>query len=249
MAIYRNKTQQFTVVSQSIIRDDRLSLKDFGLLVRLLSLPDNWEFSENGLVAIFKNDGQASIRTGLKHLEECGYLVRTRTRDERGRLGCVEWTIYDSPHLENHNVEKPNLENQTQYNTNKPSIKESTTKEQKKESKKAKRETFDSLIASYTENDTLRLVLGDYIQMRTAIRKPLTNRALELAFNKLDELARTDVEKIAILNQSILNSWQGLFPLKSNQVQRKNTDADNRFYPPVKSNADNDEDFMDMMGF
>lgn len=218
MAIYRNRTQQFTVVSQSIIRDDRLSLKDFGLLVRLLSLPDNWEFSENGLMAIFKNDGQSSIRTGLKHLEEYGYLVRTRTRDSAGRLSGVEWTIYDYPQLENPNMDNPNMENQPQYNTNSSTTKKPSTKG-KEESKKEPRKSFDELIDGYTENAELRGALRDYIQMRKAIRKPITNRALELAFKKLDELSSDDFEKVAIVNQSVMNSWQGLFPLKENNKQ------------------------------
>lgn len=76
--IIRNKTRdRYTVVLQSITTDTRLSLKDLGLLVKLLSLPDNWKFSEKGLQKIFVNDGLDSIRTGLKNLEKCGYLRRT----------------------------------------------------------------------------------------------------------------------------------------------------------------------------
>ncbi len=123
MAIYRNKTQQFTTVSQKIIRDDRLTLKDLGLLVRLLSLPDNWNFSERGLFAIFKQDGSTSIRTGLKNLERLGYLKREQKR-EKGKLAQIEWSIYDvpqsskKPRSENPITENPITENQTQYNTN-----------------------------------------------------------------------------------------------------------------------------------
>ena len=91
---------------------------------------------------------------------------------------------------------------------------------QRKTSKKEPRESFDSLIEGYTDNEELRAALRDYLQMRTAIRKPITNRALELAFKKLDELARTDWEKVDIINQSVMNSWQGLFPLKGNGAGR-----------------------------
>lgn len=86
----------------------------------------------------------------------------------------------------------------------------------KKESKKESRKSFDDLIDEYTQNEELRGALRDYIQMRKAIKKPVTNRALELAFKNLDGLTRSDVDKIAIVNQSIMNSWQGLFPLKNN---------------------------------
>ena len=78
--------------------------------------------------------------------------------------------------------------------------------------------------------------MRDYIQMRTAIRKKITNRGLELAFKELDKLARTNAEKVAIVNQSVMNSWQGLFPLKGNQQGTRNNGTwDDRYYKPSKS--------------
>lgn len=99
--------------------------------------------------------------------------------------------------------------------------KQADKKPDKKESKKEARQSFDELIDAYTENEELRKALREYIQMRTAIRKKMTNRALELAFMELDKLARTDAEKVAIVNQSIMNSWQGLFALKENSTYKQ----------------------------
>lgn len=99
------------------LRDNGLSLKARGLLATMLSFPDNWEFSENGLCAIFKKDGQASIRSGLKELEERGYLTRTRTRDKFGRVSSVEWAVCDYPRLENPSVVNSNLDFRPQLNT------------------------------------------------------------------------------------------------------------------------------------
>ena len=58
--------------------------------------------------------------------------------------------------------------------------------------------------------------------MRKQIKKPLaTDRAIELAIKKLDKLSGGDNDKaIEILNQSILNSWQGLFPLKDENTSK-----------------------------
>lgn len=120
MAILRNpRKDKYTVVDNYALRDENLSLKARGLLVSMLSLPDNWSFSENGLMAIFPKDGQTSIRSGLKELEQQGYLVRNRTRDEQGRISKVEWILYDKPHFENHNLVNHSLENRPQLNTNK----------------------------------------------------------------------------------------------------------------------------------
>jgi len=57
----------------------------------------------------------------------------------------------------------------------------------------------------------------DFKIMRTKIRKPLTERAEELIITRLDKLASNELTQVAILNQSIMNSWQGVFPLKSNE--------------------------------
>lgn len=104
--------------------------------------------------------------------------------------------------------------------TNTKNTSETTQKTtQKKGSKKEPLKSFDELIDEYTENAELRGALRDYVQMRTAIRKKMTNRALELAFKELDKLASSDWDKVAIVNQSVMNSWQGLFPLKGNQPQ------------------------------
>jgi hypothetical protein len=127
MAILRNEVRnQYTVIHQNIIRDDRLSLKALGLLVRLLSLPDNWNFSENGLIQIFKKDGQASIRTGLKELEQYGYLRRNKIRNAKGQIAEVEWIITENPQqpqcenpqLDFPSVDTPSLDFRPQSNTN-----------------------------------------------------------------------------------------------------------------------------------
>lgn len=54
----------------------------------------------------------------------------------------------------------------------------------------------------------------EYKNMRAKIRKPLTERAEELIINELNKLATDEKTQVAILNQSIMNSWQGVFPLK-----------------------------------
>lgn len=145
MAILRNPGKnRFTIVNNTALTDDNLSLKARGLLITMLSFPDNWEFSENGLCAVFKKDGISSIRSGLKELEQGGYLVRTRKRDSLGRVSNVEWLVLDFPELENPHLENPNVDNQPQLNT-----KESNTKEIKRgeRSKKFLPPTVDEVAA------------------------------------------------------------------------------------------------------
>ncbi len=82
-------------------------------------------------------------------------------------------------------------------------------------------------IEAYTDDDGLRDALGAYMTMRQKIRKPLTGKGLRLSFRELDKLAGDDVaQKIAIVEQSVQRSWQGLFALKpdSGGVQQDNGD-------------------------
>ena len=140
MAILRKSNkEQYTSIPQGIFRDKRLSLKDIGLLTCMLSLPDNWEFSENGLEAIFPNDGITSIRTGLKKLEQTGYLSRQRKHGGKGKFTGVIWYLSDTPSLgfpkmdkpklDNPKLDNPRVENQPQSNTKQSNTKESITKE------------------------------------------------------------------------------------------------------------------------
>lgn len=93
---HKQKSKGFTVIPNNIFRDKQLSLKAQGLLCKLLSLPDDWEFSESGLLAIVK-DGSTSLRSAIKELEELGYLHRERERDEKGRLKGIIYHVYEEP--------------------------------------------------------------------------------------------------------------------------------------------------------
>lgn len=86
-------------------------------------------------------------------------------------------------------------------------------KELESEKKKEKRETYVSVLDSYTSNDSLKSSLNDFIEMRKKM-KGFTTRAFKLALNKLDELTNVDEEKIKIVNQSVMNSWKSFYELK-----------------------------------
>ena len=76
---------------------------------------------------------------------------------------------------------------------------------------------------TYYSNEALNQAFSDYVAMRKSIKKPMTDRAIELAKGKLKTLAGNDDQlAIRILNQSVMNSWLGLFPIKD-QKQKPNT--------------------------
>ena len=93
--------------------------------------------------------------------------------------------------------------------------------EKDKDIKKKKTTTikkgFDLIINDYTSNLDLKNTVMNFIKMRKAIKKTLTDNALELILKKLNNLTALDNEKIEILNNSIMGSWQGVFPLKGDK--------------------------------
>ncbi len=116
MAVYRvNKTRGYTVMANFHLKDQKLSLKAVGLLSKMLSFNDGWQFSTRGLAAICK-EGPDAILSALRELEEHGYLVRHRQRDAKGRMSNTVFEIYEqpqpvSPHMENPHMENPDVDN------------------------------------------------------------------------------------------------------------------------------------------
>ena len=80
--------------------------------------------------------------------------------------------------------------------------------------KKKKTSSLDEIINNYTSNLDLKETLQDFLKMRKAQKKVMTDRALKTLLNKLDTLATTDEEKIERLEESICNCWLTVYPKK-----------------------------------
>ena len=121
MSVFRvEKNKGYTVMSNHHLRNHTLSLKAKGLLSQMLSLPDDWDYTLQGLAQINKESIDA-IREAVRELERAGYIERSRERDERGCLRGTVYTIYEQPHAEPTPEEPaqalPTLENPMQLNT------------------------------------------------------------------------------------------------------------------------------------
>ena len=134
MPVFRvERNTGYTVMSNHHLRNKELTLKAKGLLSQMLSLPEDWDYTLAGLSHINREKIDA-IREAVKELEKAGYIVRSRERDEKGRLRGADYIIYEQPQLpeeqpptldcptlenptlDNPTLEKPTLENPTQLN-------------------------------------------------------------------------------------------------------------------------------------
>lgn len=122
-----HKTKDFTVMSNTHLKDTNLSLKAKGLQSVMLALSEDWEYSIQGLVAICKEQ-ETAITSTLNELKEFGYVrveKKYPTKENGGRIEYI-YNIYENPTqdiekqgLESLGVEQQGIENQAQLNTNK----------------------------------------------------------------------------------------------------------------------------------
>lgn len=97
MTIIRSPRVQrdFTIISNSVCLDPRLSMRALGLLVRLLCRPDNWRTNSETLAREF-DVGREQMRGVLRELSEAGYMRLVKARDDKGQWA-THWAVFDSP--------------------------------------------------------------------------------------------------------------------------------------------------------
>ena len=129
MSVIRvSKTKNYTVMSNEHLKDRRLPLKAKGLLSVMLSLPDTWDYSISGLVAICK-ESETAVKSTLDELKSCGYLVVTKKMPNETESGRIEYVydIFEKAQTEKQGVEKQGVENLGVENVRQSSTKESST--------------------------------------------------------------------------------------------------------------------------
>lgn len=111
-------TSHFSTFSNAVIRDSRLSYRARGILLDILSRPDNWTVSAESLAKTGK-EGRDAVLKALNELRAIGYLVTTKTQGANGKFTTTS-IIYDlpkddltlEPTPEKPSPEKPKSDNQ-----------------------------------------------------------------------------------------------------------------------------------------
>lgn len=110
------KNKNYTIMSNYHLQDKNLSYKAKGLLSFMLSLPEDWDYSINGLVAISK-EGVKAIKNILQELQKYGYLVIKKKQNEIGQFE-YDYLIYEYPEYQKGDVDLGEVEKDRQINTN-----------------------------------------------------------------------------------------------------------------------------------
>lgn len=89
----------FTQVSNIIVNDTRLDLKEKGLMLHILSKSDGW-FLNVDEIAKNNRDGKRAIYSGIKKLKEFGYIELKADHDEMGKFKRWEYIIKPIPSIQ-----------------------------------------------------------------------------------------------------------------------------------------------------
>ena len=212
-----NKNRNYTVMSNYHLRDKNLSLKAKGLLSFMLSLPENWDYSMNGLVFICK-ENITSIRSTLSELEKYNYLKREQVRDKEGKFK-YNYLIYEEPysqirHIENLHTDNLYTDNVRQINTNIINNELINTNNQDKEDKSIMPLVRELVVRNYIEENDLDL--PKYITLFKELLKTYDFLQLKIAScyiikhyksnNFLDENNEIIKDKFNYFKESITNN-------------------------------------------
>ena len=209
------KNRNYTVMSNEFLRNKQLSLKAKGLLAVCLSLPDTWDYSINGLVAICK-ESVTAVRNAMKELEEHGYMKINKLQNEKGHF-YYEYVIFETPdtgflHLGKSDTGKQQIENQVvdnqqQLNTNQLSTKEENTNE------------LILYIKQHAFAATWSLY-HDYIEMRKEIGAPISLRSLKILHTRLEKLSNNNINlQRLMLENAIQNQWKNVYRPKDQEIE------------------------------
>lgn len=196
-------------------KEKDMSLKAKGLLSLMLSLPDDWNYNISGLVKLSK-DGKDSVMSALGELEKFGYLRRDRTTDNKGRFSGIIYNIFEEPQPEKPIAEEQNAEEQKEgeQNAEKPpqlNTKLTNNSFNKELINKTTNKDFLEIL-NVIEDEELKQLYLDYIEMRDFIKSPVSKRALNMLIDRCARLANFDIElQKEMIEAAVINNWKSVY--------------------------------------
>jgi hypothetical protein len=148
---------------------------------------------------------EGTVYDKLKILEKCGFC----NIKSNNRFSVITILNYDSYQSNN----KPKQQPKQQPSNNQPTTSQqpANTNNNDNNDKQCNNDNKEKDFL-FLKNEVFNMTFQDYLTMRQQIKKPATARAQELVLKALHMHSISDA--IAMLEQSIVNSWQGVFPLK-----------------------------------
>lgn len=237
MSVIRvEKTKNYTVMSNYHFKEKTMSLKAKGLLSLMLSLPDNWDYSITGLVAICK-ENETAIKSALKELQQFGYVKVDKIMPDKTESGRIEYVynIYEQPKqdtkkqgVENLPIEIQGVEKHVQLNNNKSNINKLNTKDNiKKNTKKKSKidikiESIEKSCLEYDLQDDVIEILSKFFRNLLDNHKLVTDDKVHAILTRLARVNhQTQLDAIQLsLDKGYMNIDPDWLKMKSNPLNR-----------------------------
>jgi len=236
-----NKTENFTIVSNEVPKDNKLSARAKGIYFYLMTLPKDWEIHKEEIYTHF-TEGRDALDTAWLELSSTGYIEKEVVRAS-GKIVSNRWKVYESSRI----TEKPKqvkpvtglpsdgfpvTDNPQLLNTNELSIKELKTNNKETEKKEnPQKEIYDSYIAEYKNLFGIEPYINypNVSKLITKLLQSVTKEEILQAINvaKTDDFCskKTSFELSIILSGNVIirliNESRKSFPSKPSSIQKK----------------------------
>lgn len=182
------------------------------------------------LASIVKNAGKGisvrNVRTALARFEKLEFLTNKSTKSGR-HIKIMNWDSYQAGELES---DKESDKRVTK--TRQRPDKDLTPIE---ECKKVKNDKNKEIRPDFVPSDLWK----DFKEMRVKIKAPMTKKAEELAFGKLQKLKDDGEDIIKVIEQSIYNDWKGLFKVNNHGIKNSDKGYGSGFFGSNSEEGDN----------
>lgn len=196
----------------TIFKNERITLKSGQLITGRRVIAEKLNIDENKVQRILK-------------MFEKQHQIEQQTSTKNRLISILNWNEYQGErqqHEQQVNNKRTTSEQQVNTNKNDKNIKNEKNEKNIIKEKEKKETEIDKIInANFTDKEIIETIY-EFIKMRKSIKKPLTTRGLELMIKKLYTLSTNIDEQIMILNNSIMNNWQGIFALKKDNFSKSN---------------------------
>ena len=202
----------YTKINNDLLRNENLKANTKILLLVIMSYESKEGYSYPSHSRLIKETGlsKSTLIKCLKELEELGYIMSEKVAGNNNKY-FIDSSIKISS-SKNDSSTKNNTSSSTKNDTG--VVLKMVHKNKQENKQKNNNSDLEVIVEAYTDNKELKETIFDFIEMRKSIKKKLTERGLKGILNKLDKIALNDYEKIEILENSIMNCWQGIFEIK-----------------------------------
>lgn len=185
----------------SIFKGNKIILKPGQLLTGRKAIGAKLKISESKVHRILK-------------CYESEHMIEQHTSNQNRLVTVLNWELYQGSEQQNEqqmNNQRTTSEQRVNTNKNDKNV---------KNDKNNNRDIYIGIISNFTADENLKKTIMDFIEMRQQKKKPPTERALNIILKKASEISSDIQTQIKIFEQSIVNGWTDIYPLK-NQRQDK----------------------------